>query len=504
MAIISFFKCIMRTCPRLLFLLQLSLAAQVDRFSRLRSYRYTSSKEQPTCTRQKKFRLRKGVWGRFYIPCYPVGMHVFFSGIGGTAIGPLALIAKQVGFEVSGSDKQDSNYIQYLRDKGVGDIHIGQTKEAIAEVHTLKPIDWYVYSAAVAIEQPDNPEFGFCRTHNIRMSQRDELLNMVLQEKNLKLIAVAGTHGKTTTTAMMIWLMQRLGIPVSYSVGAKISFGDMGHYEPGSEYFVYEADEFARNFLSFQPYLSLITGVDWDHPDIYPTRESYNVAFRQFLSQTRQSILWKTDAETLQIAASNEHLVLDSQNGAIDRRLHLPGHVNRLNAAQVIQAGVELFHEDAGKLVQIMDAFPGVSRRFEPIIPGLYTDYAHTPPKIMGALQIAHELAGPNVVVVYEGLHNTRQHFIKDDLVHMFDDVKNLYIVPSYLAREDPNLPILSPEDLRKLLHPATYDKSYATELGSWLRSAIEAHLRDGDLVLCLSAGGGNSLDEWLRKEFKS
>src|SRR5436309_15282529 len=112
-------------------------------------------------------------------------MHIFFSGIGGTAIGPLALIAKQAGFEVSGSDKQDSDYIQYLRDKGIADIHIGQNAATIAEVHAAKPIDWYVYSAAVAIEQPDAPEFGFCHAHNIRMSQRDELLNQILHEKDL-------------------------------------------------------------------------------------------------------------------------------------------------------------------------------------------------------------------------------------------------------------------------------------------------------------------------------
>jgi UDP-N-acetylmuramate--alanine ligase len=431
-------------------------------------------------------------------------MHIFFSGIGGTAIGPLALIAQQAGHTVSGSDKQDSNYIHYLREHGIEDIHIGQSHENIAEVHARQPIDWLVYSSAVAIEQPDAPEFVFCREQGIRMSQRDELLNAILQEKHLKLIAVAGTHGKTTTTAMMIWLIGQLGVPVSYSVGAKISFGDMGHYEPDSEYFVYEADEFARNFLAFHPHLAIITGIDWDHPDIYPTREDYNHAFRQFLGQTERTIMWQADADVLQVAADETRTILDQHSADIDEKLRLPGHVNRLNAWEVARAGAQLFDADTSKVLAILDAFPGVSRRFEQLAPHLYTDYSHTPPKIRGALQLAHEVAADNVVVVYEGLHNTRQHFIKDELAHLFDSVKNLYIVPSYLAREDPNLALLSPEDLKQLLSPEAQAKTSAMQLNPQLKEVIGRHRAAGDLVLCLSAGGGHSLDEWLRKEFSS
>src|SRR5665647_1324245 len=157
-------------------------------------------------------------------------MHIFFSGIGGTAIGPLALIAKQAGYTVSGSDKQESQYIDYLRKHGITDIAIGQDREQIAARHNALPIDWFVYSSAVAIENPNAPELAFCREQTIKTSKRDELLNLILQDKKLKLIAVAGTHGKTTATAMTIWLFKQLGVAISYSVGAKISFGDMGQY----------------------------------------------------------------------------------------------------------------------------------------------------------------------------------------------------------------------------------------------------------------------------------
>jgi UDP-N-acetylmuramate-alanine ligase len=149
-----------------------------------------------------------------------------------------------------------------------------------------------------------------------------------------------------------------------------------------------------------------------------------------------------------------------------------------------------------------MNRFPGLSRRFEQLVPGLYSDYAHTPPKIQGALQLGHEVAGENLVVVYEGLHNTRQHFIRDELIHLFDDVKQLYIVPSYLAREDPDLALLSPEDLRNNLSDHAKSHTTPAELNDQLKEALRVHLQNGDLVLCLTAGGGNSLDEWLRKEF--
>lgn len=429
-------------------------------------------------------------------------MHIFFSGIGGTGIGPLALLSHQAGFTVSGSDKQDSQYIKYLKTQGIANITIGQTREAIAAVHDQTPIDWFVYTSALPLENPHAPELEFCKEHAIRTSKRDEFINLILQEKSLQLIAIAGTHGKTTTTAMTIWLLQQLGIPVSYSVGAKIPFGSMGQYEEGSAYFVYEADEFDRNFLAFHPHLAIITGIDWDHPDIYPSRESYNAAFREFLDQSTQVVLWNIDTQRLGVEPSHAHLVLDETDPAINNKLALPGLVNRQNAWEVAQAIHELTHRPLDELLAHLDRFPGVSRRFEEIVPGLYSDYAHTPPKIRGALQLAQETAGSNVVVVYEGLHNTRQHFIKDDLRHLFDDVKQLYIVPSYLAREDTTLPLLTAHDLTHVLDPATQARTEPMELDHTLAQKIRSHLKAGDLVLCLTAGGGHSLDEWLRQEF--
>ncbi len=428
-------------------------------------------------------------------------MHIYFSGIGGAGLGPLALIAQQAGFQVSGSDKQSSHYIEYLQKNGITNIHIGQTHDAIAAAHARQPIDWFVYTTAVTSEQQDPPELTFCRERAIRISKRDELLNRILTEKDMQMIAIAGTHGKTTTTAMAIWLFQQLDIPISYSVGAKLPSGNMGAYIPGSRYFVYEADEYARNFLAFKPYLSIITGVDWDHPDIYPTREDYEQAFKDFVKQSQQTIFWQEDASRLSVATSDAVTILPEHDPQL-QAITLPGAVNRRDALQVITALHQITKTPVETLLPLMNKFPGVSRRFEQIIPNLYTDYAHTPPKIQGALQVAQEVAGENVVVVYEGLHNTRQHFIKDELRTLFKGVKQLYIVPSYLAREDPSLALLQPEDLRSLMEQPNASHIVPAALDDQLTAHIRTHLQNGDLVLCLTAGGGNSLDEWLRQTF--
>lgn len=428
-------------------------------------------------------------------------MHIFFSGIGGTGIGPLALVAKQAGYKVSGSDKQDSDYIHYLQNRGISDITIGQSYEAIAAIHAKTPIDWYVYSSAVAIEQPDAPEFSFCLERHIRMSKRDELLNEILQQKQLTLIAIAGTHGKTTTTAMTIWVMKQLGIPIGYILPAKSSFAEMGAYETGAKYFVYECDEFDRNFLHFKPDYSLITGLGWDHPDIYPTQDQYNQAFRDFLTQSVSSTLWQRDAEQLGGKPGEKDTILSDTDRKM-ARIRLPGEVNRRDAFLVASALQNITGKTIDELVSILEKFPGVARRFEQIAPQIYSDYAHTPEKIEGALQLGYEIAGDKLVVVYEGLHNTRQHFIKDALVHLFDNVKQLYIVPSYLARENSALELLTPDKLRLILFSDTQTKTHPAQLNADLAAVISRHVARGDTVLCLSAGGGGSLDEWLRKNF--
>ncbi|MEO8104971.1 MAG: Mur ligase domain-containing protein [Candidatus Saccharibacteria bacterium] len=432
-------------------------------------------------------------------------MHIYFSGIGGAGIGPLAQIARQAGYTVSGSDKQDSQYIQYLRAHGVTDIHIGQSHAAIAASHARQSIDWFVYTSALPLENPNAPELAFCREQHIKTSKRDELLNTILHDKKLALIAIAGTHGKTTTTALVTWLFKRLEQPLSYLLPAKVSFGDMGEYDPASKYFVYEADEFDRNFLAYEPAISLITGVSWDHHEIFPTREDYQLAFRDFINQTKYTIVWQDDASYLQLGTGESRLsVQDSGNPSI-AQLTLKGFYNRLDAWLAIQAVQRACGAPLATLIAHANAFPGLARRMEQVWPGLYSDYAHTPEKIRGAMSVALEMAadsGQNVVVVYQPLTNRRQHFQIDDYGDCFSGAEKVYWLPSYLAREDPSQRIISPAEL--IAHLADPSLAVPAEPNAQLKQTLQKHLAAGDMVVAMVGGGGGSLDDWLRAEFKA
>jgi UDP-N-acetylmuramate--alanine ligase len=432
-------------------------------------------------------------------------MHIYFSGIGGVGIGPLALIAKQAGYEVSGSDLQDGQYVQYLKTQGISEIQIGQSRNQIAELHSKNPIDWFVYSSALPKTNPHHPEILFCQENNIKMSKRDELLNKIIEDKKLKLIAVAGTHGKTTTTAMVVWLFKKMGLPVSYSLGAKISFGDMGKYDPKSEYFVYECDEFDRNFLAFHPYLALISGVAYDHHEIFPTEENYQTAFRNFISQSQKVVIWQDDYTKLHLNEDPKFTIEKYENPQIEQ-IMLPGLYNRRDGWLASVVMHQITNDFLDKFIEYTSLFPGVTRRFERIIENLYSDDAHTPEKILGCMSVAKELANrtkQKVVVIYEPLTNRRMHYLGSDHQNVFDGASSIYWVPSYLAREDPKLKILTPEDLLTNLSPKLQKIAKPMEVDNMLKVTIQNHLQAGDMVVAMAGGGASSLDEWLRKEFK-
>jgi len=425
-------------------------------------------------------------------------MHIYFSGIGGTGLGPLSLIAQQAGFTVSGSDKQSSKYIDYLQSKGLN-IFIGQNNdENISLANQKLKIDWFVYSSALPLENPNHPEILYCKKNKIKATKRDDFLNFIIEQKNLKLIAVAGTHGKTTTTAMTVWALKQLNIPVSYSIGAKTNFSEMGDYNPDSKYFVYECDEFDRNFLSFKPYYSLITNVDWDHQEIYPTQQIYDEAFKEFINKSENILIRHKDASRLQL--NNDKLVIIPDNYA-NNSIKLPGAHNRQNASLVLKF-LELEIKEKGNeshsFTEILSSFPGTSRRFEKLDNNLFTDYAHTPEEIQATIQLAKEVS-KNIVVVYEPLTNRRQHYCKELYSDTFNGVKKLYWLPSYLARENPSQKILTPEELIKYM--SNPEIAQPSEKNSKLWENIKNHLSKGDLVIILAGGGGGSLDEWARQQ---
>lgn len=421
-------------------------------------------------------------------------MHIFFSGIGGTGIGPLALIAKQAGFTVSGSDKQSSQYTQYLQKQGI-DLYIEQTSEKLIATHKAQPIDWFVYSSALPLENPEHPELVAVEQLGIKHSKRDEFLQHFITEKNLKLLAFAGTHGKTSSTAMAIWIAKKLQIPISYSVGAKLSFGDMGQYDPASSYFIYECDEFDKNFLAFSPTISVLTKVDWDHHEQYKTRDEYKAAFVQFCAQSNVVIAHNEEIDYLGLE-KNEHT--QEIPTTIVSSVSLAGEHNRRNAAGAAVAVQHATGRDMTEILRAVSSYPGSNRRFEKITTNIYSDYAHTPEEISATLQLAKEL-GKEVVVVYEPLTNRRQHFMKDAYRDVFTDLKALYWVPSYLAREDPEQYIITPQEFVASLDSSA--NAEAAEKNDALLHNILRAAKDDCTVVLLAGGGGSSLDEWAREK---
>lgn len=410
-------------------------------------------------------------------------MNIYFSGLGGVGIGPLVEIARDAGHVVVGSDLNESLVTEQLRAQGVM-VNIGQDGTFLQECHEAAPIDWFVHTSALP---DDHAELLLAKELGIRMSKRDEFLAYILQEKDLKLIAIAGTHGKTTTTGMLIWLMKQLGLPVSYSVGTTISFGSSGQFDPKSDYFVYECDEYDRNFLNFQPYLSVITSIDYDHPDTYPTENQYTAAFKTFIDQSKHTIMWREDADYVQAPTDTTWILDETLN------LPLAGKHNRRNATLIAKAAEYLsFPKD--DVVTALGTFPGTDRRFERIDDNLYSDYGHHPKEIAATLQLARELSD-HVVLVYQPHQNRRQTRIQKDYLDQFELADQVYWLPTYLSREDPEEPILTPEDLTQNItnkHDIT-----ATEFGDELWNNIQKARAEGKLVLCMGAG---TIDAWVRE----
>lgn len=413
-------------------------------------------------------------------------MNIYFSGIGGVGLGPLAEIAFDAGHNVVGSDIATGLMTENLRSRGIK-VNIGQDGSFLQATHDTKPIDWLVYTSGLP---PDHAELKLAKQLGIKITKRDELLAHIINEKNLKLIAVAGTHGKTTTTAMFVWALQQLNVPVSYSIGTTIGFGPSGHFDPMSEYFVYECDEFDHNFLHFAPYLAIITSLDYDHSDTYPTEQDYRDAFTQFASQSKQVIAWSDQHGEVFEGLFQINLLDPSQ---INQDSEVVGLYNRRNAT-LVQTALKLlgFSQDTSS---IMLNFPGTDRRFEKLAENLYSDYGHHPAEIAATLQLASEMSD-HVVLVYQPHQNIRQYIIRNDYTDQFEFAEDIYWLPTYLSREDPDLPILKPEEL--IQNITNRDHVHVVDFNDELWDIIQRARSEGKLVLGMGAG---AIDNWLRTQ---
>lgn len=402
-------------------------------------------------------------------------MNIYISGISGTGMGPLALMAKSAGFNVFGSDLKKGAIMSELENAGI-EVKIGSQNGEFFKQKLQDGIDWFVYTSALP---ETHPELLLAKENNIKSTKRDDFTAFLVDELGLKMVAVAGTHGKTTTTAMIIWAALKMRLPVSYIVGTTLGFAPSGAYKKGDEYFIYEADEYDRNFLKFHPWLAVIPSVSYDHPDIYKTEAEYVAAFEQFESQSNKVI----------------------KTGLASNRFSLAGEVRREDAGLAAAAICEMdLAAGEPEIISVLNEFPGVGRRFEKIRDGLYSDYAHHPEEIAATLGIAREeckrLNKKGVIAIYEPHQNSRQHEVLSGYKSAFNAADKVFWLPTYLTREDENLAVLTPADFIKDLENTS---AKPAELDDKLKQTIKKYCDENYLVLLMTAGPA---DSWLRKNF--
>ena len=432
-------------------------------------------------------------------------MRIYISGISGTGLGPLALMAKDAGLEVSGSDLARGAIFDELVKSGI-EVSIGKQDGEFLRKKLEGGVDWFVYTSALP---EDHAELKLAREAGVKCTKRDDLTAYLVEKLGLKMVAVAGTHGKTTTTSMIVWASLKLRLPVSYIVGTTLGFAPSGAYHRGDKYFVYEADEYDRNFLKYHPWLAVIPAVSYDHPDIYPTRKDYEDAFWQFRRQSKTVIECREGRIT---EKSMEPEGFEQSSLYKPEVFGVAGEARRIDAALAANAvfcmqqndfadrGIEVDY-NTGALIKILNEFPGVGRRFERIADHIYTDYAHHPEEIVATVGVAREEAelvgAKGIVAVYQPHQNTRQHEVRDGYKDAFVGVDKLFWLPTYLTRENPDLKVLTPEELieglsnSKVAEPAEPDEK--------LGSRLKEYAREGYLVLLMTAGPA---DEWLRSLF--
>ena len=429
-------------------------------------------------------------------------MNIYISGISGTGMGPLALMAKNAGYNVFGSD-QNRGAISDELDQANIPFEVGnQDGSFLKQIHESHHLDWFVYTSALP---EDHPELKLAKSLGLKISKRDELTAYLVKILGLKMVAIAGTHGKTTTTSMLIWVTQKLQLPTAYIVGSTLSFAPSGSYHTNDQYFIYEADEYDHNFLHYEPWLSLITFVSYDHPDIYPSEADYHQAFLQFEKQS-QSLIFASPAATppnLSILSGHPLQVLNIP----DPRFTLAGSARREDANLVFHAIKQILADQPDhsqisdqQILDILNQFPGVGRRFERLKDGLYSDYAHHPEEIKATVEIAKEEAEKfgktGVVVVYEPHQNTRQHEVFHLYKNVFQGVDHLFWLPTYLTRQNQSLKIFTPSDFIKTLDNQAV--AVPAELNEDLKSKLKDLYQQNYLIILMSAGPAA---QWFRDE---
>ncbi len=425
---------------------------------------------------------------------------IHFIGIGGIGISAVARMMLLEGKKVSGSDRDASKVTEELGKVGAT-ISIGHSVENIP-----MDTDLVVYTVAIPT---DNPELLEAEKRGIAMLTYPQTLDEISKEKYT--IAVSGTHGKTTTTAMIAKVMIDAGLDPTVIVGSlmKNPDGTESNFIAGkSEYLLVEADEYKKSFHNLHPTMLVVNNLDEDHLDFYRDLADIQDSFRHVALQVPAGGYVVTDLENgnvKPVIADLSCAVVNYQDFYNDSlKLKIPGRHNRHNAAVAAAVGQILGIAPDQVLKSLMD-FAGTWRRFE--YKGetkagalVYDDYAHNPQKVAAAIEGAREyFPGKKVVVVYQPHLYSRTKTLFKSFVTAFDEADHVILTPIYPARE-PFDPTISSEMLAEALKGRKGD-SFAEAVADF--SIIEERLkRDFDkpnaVIITMGAGDGHKIGEAL------
>jgi UDP-N-acetylmuramate--alanine ligase len=446
--------------------------------------------------------------------------HVHFIGIGGSGLSAIARLLLESGYTVSGSDRAVTPFAEDVRKAGAT-VYVGH------HPRNLNGVDWVVRSSAIT---EDNPEVEAARRTGIPVYKRADFLGRLMEDKIG--IAIAGTHGKTTTTAMTALVLTKLDRDPSFIVGSVMSdLGVNAHAGTGSA-FVIEADEYDKMFLGLKPQIAVITSIEHDHPDCFPTLESMYAAFEQFVDLLPEEGTLIACAEDPGAAALIPHVrkagrnvisygaqgdmtintplwmqardIKANQRGGFDFTattnmasktstsvkvsLQVPGEHNVRNALAVL-AIISVLGLSRRKAAQALSEFTGTSRRFE--LRGvvndihIFDDYAHHPTEIKATLAGARaRFPQARIWAVWQPHTYSRTKTLFLDFARAFNDADEVIVTEVYAARE-PKEEFTSAEIVSAMPHrSARYIKALHKVTDHLLK-----HLQRGDVVVVLSAG---------------
>jgi UDP-N-acetylmuramate--alanine ligase len=442
---------------------------------------------------------------------------VHFIGIGGAGLSAIAKVLLEQGKTVSGSDQHASENTQSLLDMGAR-IAIGHDAQNIGGAQLV------VISSAV---REGNVELTAARARGVPVVKRDVLLGELMQDRIG--IGVAGTAGKTTTTAMLAFVLNQAGLDPTFIVGGVLANFNTNAHAGRGDFFVIEADEYDRMFLGLKPTHAIVTNVEFDHPDVFADERAVLDAFEQFVTlpslragkvvvcgdsvNARALVKVASHPCTYGFADHNDYRIIDPQthpnNGcdfvvAKNRRsivvahLQLPGRHNMLNACAVI-ALCDQLRLDMTQVMRALAAFAGTQRRFE--VKGethgvtVIDDYAHHPIKIRATLSAAREqFAGHKIWAVFQPHTFSRTRALLDEFAQSFADADEVIVTDIYPARETETLDVSSAQLVSRMVHAHKHWIPSLDATAQYLRE----HLREGDVLLVLGAGDVNDVSAQL------